>query len=136
MNDTAELRGITVLVVDDDPANAKLMLAVLHAEGCDVRTVGSAEDALKLLEVFKPRFIVLDLVLPVMSGLVLAHKLKTRSSTKDIVIVAVTAFDGPGAARAARDVGCDAYLPKPIDTQSFAKHLHRYLGPSASPGAA
>jgi CheY-like chemotaxis protein len=122
------LRNLPVLVVDDDPASAKLVSIVLRAEGCVTRIAESAEEALAILPTFHPRLIVLDLVLPLMSGLLFAQKLKADPETRDIVIVAVTAFNGAAAERMARDAGCALYIRKPIDPIALPKLLSTHLG--------
>jgi CheY-like chemotaxis protein len=113
--DGVTLKGLPVLVVEDDPNNAKLVAIVLRAEGCDVHIARNAEDALTVVPIFRPRVIVLDLVLPMMSGVLLAQRLKSDTATADISIIAVTAFNGPEVERIARTAGCVAYIRKPID---------------------
>jgi CheY-like chemotaxis protein len=114
------LRTLDVLVVDDDPASAKLAKVLLAAEGCAVRTASSAEEALTMIAQRIPDLVVLDLVLPLMSGLLLAQTLRSRPATRDLVIVVVSAFNGPEMARLAHEAGCAAYLRKPIDALTFA----------------
>jgi len=116
-------KGLRVLIVDDDMASAKLASIMLRTEGCDTRIVASAEEAFAILPSFRPRLIVLDLVLPLMGGLLFAHSLKSEPATRDIAIVAVTAFNGDGAAHMAKDAGCFLYIQKPIDPLSFADVL-------------
>jgi CheY-like chemotaxis protein len=122
------LAGLCVLVVEDDPASAKLVSILLAAEGADVHMASSAEDALERVGRFAPRLIVLDLVLPFMSGLLLAQRLKASPATRDIVIIAVTAFNGPETERLTRSAGCDAYVRKPIDVHSFARLVTTHIG--------
>ena len=122
------LKNLRVLVVDDDPASAKLMSVTLRAEGCDTRIAGSAEEALPLVSTFRPRLIMLDLVLPFMSGLSFAQQLKGDPATRNIVIVAVSAYNGYGVERAATEVGCALFLRKPVDPVVFPQLLTTYLG--------
>jgi len=118
-----DLKGLRVLIVDDDMASAKLASIMLRTEGCDTRIVASAEEAFAILPGFRPRLIVLDLVLPLMGGLLFAHTLKSEPATRDIAIVAVTSFTGDGAARMAKDAGCFLFIQKPIDPLFFADVL-------------
>jgi CheY-like chemotaxis protein len=122
------LAGLCVLVVEDDPASAKLVSIVLAGEGAEVHTASSAEDALEHIGRFAPRLIVLDLVLPFMSGLLLAQRLKASPATRDSVIIAVTSFNGPEIERLTRSAGCDAYVRKPIDVHSFARLVATHMG--------
>lgn len=116
-----------MLIVEDDGPSAKLLTIVLRGEGCAVRVMPSAEAALGALASFQPRVIVIDLVLPLMSGLLLAQTLKASPATKDILLVAVTAFNGSAAERMALDAGFAAYVQKPIDPLTFPKIVHDLL---------
>ncbi len=123
------LTGVPVLVVDDDAASAKLLLVILRGEGCDVRVARSAEEALDALAGFRPRAMVVDIILPLMSGLLLAQRLKADPATRAIVLIAVTAFNGPEAEGVVRAAGFSAYLRKPIDPLTFAAFLLNHLSP-------
>jgi CheY-like chemotaxis protein len=114
------------LIVEDDPANAKVLVLVLGSEGCDARSAGSAEEALTVLKTFSPEVIVLDLVLPMMSGLLLAERLKSNPATRDMILIAVTAVSGDHVERVAREAGCSEYLRKPIDVAGFVHLLRQY----------
>jgi len=65
-----------ILVVDDNPQNAKLARILLSSEGFDVRTTADAEEALRVLDEFSPDLILMDLQLPGMDGLELTRRLK------------------------------------------------------------
>jgi CheY-like chemotaxis protein len=122
------LEGLRILVVEDDPASAKLLSVALAMDGANVRTATTAEDALLQIACFAPRLVVLELVLPFMSGLLLAQRLKANPATRHIVIIAVTAFNGPETERMTRAAGCAAYVRKPIDVLSFANLVSTHLG--------
>jgi len=109
----------TILIVDDNPVNLKLTKVLLVKEGYDVHTAVDAEEALKMLESLKPRLILMDIQLPGMDGLTLTRQLKAAPETKDIVILALTAYAMKGDEEKAKAAGCDGYVTKPIDTQAF-----------------
>jgi PAS domain S-box-containing protein len=125
-------QNVPVLVVDDHPINLKLVSRLLLAEGYDVRTAGHADEALQTLETFHPRLILMDIQMPGMDGLTLTRKLKAAPATRDIVIVALTAYAMKGDAEKAREAGCDGYISKPIDTRTLSATLASYLAPSAT----
>lgn len=107
----------TLLVVDDNPANLKLVQVLLQCEGYEIKTAPNAEYALALLQTFRPPLILMDLQLPGMDGLTFTRQLKTDPKTKDIKVVALTAYAMKGDEEKARAAGCDAYVTKPIDTR-------------------
>jgi CheY-like chemotaxis protein len=87
---------IRALIVDDQPTNLKLLVYLLSSKGYEVETAGDARSALEVLRRFKPRLILMDLQLPGMDGLALTRQLKADPGTRDIVIIAVTAFCDEG----------------------------------------
>jgi CheY-like chemotaxis protein len=116
-----EAGGESILVVDDNPQNLKLVRILLSGEGYSVRTAGDAEEALRLLDGFVPRLILMDLQLPGMDGLELTRKLKGDARYRNVIIVALTAYAMKGDEQKARVAGCDAYVTKPIDTDRLPK---------------
>lgn len=112
-----------VLIVDDDAASAKLLTVLLQSDGYHTRTADSAEQALLLLQDLRPCAIVVDLVLPLMSGLLLAQRLKADPRTRDVPVIAVTAVNGGELERLALEAGCQAFVRKPIDPASFTQLL-------------
>ncbi|MBI3886947.1 MAG: response regulator [Opitutae bacterium] len=112
-----------ILVVEDDPTDLKLLIAVLDASGHQVLGQPSAEAALAEIRRQQPELIVLDLRLPGMDGLALARLLKADSATRTIPIVALTAAREIYDREDALAAGCDAYLVKPVNTRSFASQV-------------
>ena len=123
----SDLAGIPVLIVQDEQASARIIAATLETHGCETRIARTAQEAVELLAPFSPRAIVLDLVLPQLSGLVLAQQLTRNPATRDIPIIATSLFSAQDAAGIARDAGCVEYVRKPIDPSSLALLLRDYL---------
>jgi two-component system cell cycle response regulator DivK len=121
------MTGEPILIIDDNPANLKLARLLLTAEGHDARTAPDAEQAMKLLETFKPRLILMDIQLPGMDGLELTRRLKGDPATSHIVIVALTAYAMRGDEEKARAAGCDGYIAKPIDINTLPAKLVDYM---------
>ena len=119
--------GAPILIVDDNPLNVKLVRVVLLTSGYDVRTCADAESALEALQSFRPDAILMDIQLPGMDGLELTRRLKANPETRDITIIALTAYAMKGDEEKARAAGCDGYLTKPIDTAVFPSLLAGYL---------
>jgi CheY-like chemotaxis protein len=123
-----------ILIVDDNAQNLKLAKVILAAEGYDVKTAIDAEDALRILESFKPRLILMDLQLPRMDGLALTRQLKADSSRRSIIIIALTAYAMKGDDDKAFAAGCDGYMSKPIDIDALPRVVAQYLACGAHRG--
>jgi two-component system, cell cycle response regulator DivK len=113
------MAGEPILVVDDNRANSDLLTFLLETAGYQVRAAADATEALKIIETFVPRVIMMDLQLPGMDGLTLTRKLKADPRTRDIIIIALTAYAMKGDDERAREAGCDGYVSKPIDTRAL-----------------
>ncbi len=118
-----------ILIVDDNPTNLKLARVVLSAEGLEVRTAISAEDALQVLETFRPNLILMDIQLPGLDGLELTRQLKADPQRRDIIVLALTAYAMKGDMEKALAAGCDGYMSKPIDPVTLCAVLERHLQP-------
>jgi CheY-like chemotaxis protein len=111
--------GIPILVVDDNQTNLKLVTYLLSTKGYDVQTAGDATSAMASLRAQRPRLILMDLQLPGLDGLELSRRLKADPETRDITILAVTAYAMKGDEERALAAGCDGYIAKPIDTRTL-----------------
>lgn len=116
-----------VLVIDDEPTNLALLEFVLTRAGYHVETAMDAPGAVAAMARRRPDLIVMDLQLPGIDGLDLTRNIKADASTRDIVIVAVTACAMVDDEERARAAGCDGYLCKPIDVRAFAGQVQAFL---------
>src|ERR1035438_4814163 len=119
--------GEPILIVDDTPVNLKLTRMLLVNEGYSVATASSAEEALELLRSYHPRLILADIQLPGMDGLEMTRLIKQDERTRDIAVVALTAFAMKGDEQKAIDAGCDGYITKPIDTRTLGERIRQVL---------
>src|SRR3954453_12057944 len=103
-----------VLVVDDVPANVKLLEARLSAEYFDVVTATGGEEALAICERAECDLVLLDALMPNMDGFEVCHRLKTNQQTHHIPVVMVTALDEPSDRVRGLEVGADDFLTKPV----------------------
>jgi len=117
----------TILVVDDNPTNLKLVSDVLEFEGYNILKAVDAEEAQVVLAATLPDLILMDIALPGMDGLTLTRKLKAEERTRGIRIVALTAFAMKGDDQKAFDAGCDGYITKPVDTRKLPDQVAGYL---------
>jgi CheY-like chemotaxis protein len=121
----------SVLVVDDNPANAALVSFLLSKKGYDVRVAADAAEAIVIVAEFSPRLIMMDLQLPGMDGLELTRRLKADPRTSQTIIIALTAYAMKGDEERARAAGCDGYVSKPINTRTLPGLVAEYLPLSA-----
>jgi CheY-like chemotaxis protein len=122
-----ETRKPIILVVDDYPTNLKLVSDILEFEGYHLLKAGDAEEAQTVIQRTLPDLIFMDIALPGMDGLTLTRKLKAEPLTKDILIIALTAFAMKGDDQKALDAGCDGYITKPIDTRRLPGQVAELL---------
>ncbi len=103
-----------VLVVDDVPANVKLLEARLSAEYFDVMTAVSGQEALNICERAECDVVLLDVMMPDMDGFEVCRRLKTSMATHHIPVVMVTALDQPSDRVKGLESGADDFLTKPV----------------------
>jgi CheY-like chemotaxis protein len=126
------MAGEPLLIVDDNPTNLKLARVLLVGAGYEVTAAMNAEEALEAIAARPPRLILMDIQLPGTDGLALTRQLKSTPETRDIVILALTAYAMKGDDERILASGCDGYVAKPIDTRTLpaliATHLSRAPG--------
>lgn len=123
------MAGEAILVVDDNDINLRLATFLLSSNGYDVRQASDAQEALEVLEGFHPRMILMDLQLPGMDGYALTRRLKADPATRDILVIALSAFAMSGDEEKALKAGCDGYFTKPIDRRALIAGIARHLTP-------
>lgn len=126
--------GEPILIVDDNPVNLKLVRVLLAGAGYNARSASDAEEALEMLRDFRPRLILMDIQLPGMDGLELTRRLKANPDTRDIVVLALTAYAMKGDDKKMLEAGCDGYISKPVDTRTLPATIAEYLNRGKEPG--
>ena len=116
----------TVLVVEDNELNLKLLNDILEYHGYSVVTTRLGEPALELARQHSPNLILMDVQLPDISGMEAARRLKGDEQTRTIPIIAVTAFAMSGDEAKILASGCDAYVSKPFNVLEFLKIVERW----------
>lgn len=119
----------TLLIVDDNLINLKLACEVLASEGYDILQARGAAEALDCLQQALPDLILTDIAMPGMDGLELTRRLKSQPETRQIPVIAMTAFAMKGDEEKARAAGCDGYISKPINTRALAAQIAAALQP-------
>jgi CheY-like chemotaxis protein len=116
------LKGVTVLLVDDDPDELDVIGAVLRRAGADVTPVVKVEDALRALQNGRPRVVVSDLMIPGHDGFTLIRRIRRMGDEGGghLPALAISGFDDADQRRYALEEGFDEYLPKPVHERIVA----------------
>src|SRR5271156_4224013 len=104
-----------VLVVDDNPANCKLLEVRLNNDYFEVLTASNGPDAIAICEKALCDIVLLDVMMPEMDGFEVCRRLKSHISTAHLPIVMVTALDSPADRVRGLEAGADDFVTKPID---------------------
>ena len=122
-----ELEKGNVLYVEDNPDNRSLIRRVLNSEGYFVIEAINANQAMEKLEGGKIDLILMDINMPGMDGYTLTSKIKAIQKFSKIPIVAVTANVMRGDREKSLEAGCDGYIQKPIDIDTLAQQIERFI---------
>jgi len=108
----SEIKGKKILLVEDDDGLANVYMARLEAEGLDVKRVADGEDALAVAVEYKPNLILLDIMMPKVSGYDVLDILRNTPETANIKIIMLTALGQDTDKEKADKLGADDYLVK------------------------
>ncbi len=121
------MAGERILLVEDNPMNRRVAEFLLKAQGYIVDEARDGQEALEMLKTIRPDLILMDLQLPNLDGYTATKLIKQDSATKNIPVVALTAYAMSGDAERAREAGCEGYITKPIDPDKFSHAVAGYL---------
>ena len=108
-----------ILIVEDNPQSMRVVLMALKPHGYTLLQAADGEEALKIVASRNPALIIMDIQLPGMNGLEVTRRLRQMPAFSSVPIIAVTAYAMKGDEEKAIEVGCNAYLPKPINTRQL-----------------
>ena len=118
----------TVLIVEDNNLNMKLVKDLLEIDNIKSLDADRAEAGLELARLHTPDLILMDIELPGMDGFAAMRKIKADPHLRDIPVLALTAYAMDDDKTLARVAGCDEYITKPIKVNLFRETVKRYLG--------
>ena len=119
-----------VLIVDDNQQNLELLEVYLEdLPELNVSTATDGIEAMAKVAADPPHLILLDIMMPRMSGFEVCRQIKSSPKTRDILIVMVTALNETGDIERATECGADDYLSKPIDRKALVNLVRTLLGP-------
>ena len=116
----------TILVVEDNELNLKLVKTLLEFDGYDVLAAVDAENGIQIARKHHPDLILMDIQLPGMDGLAATRIIKNDPVLGQTPVVALTSFAMQGDEEKALGAGCDGYITKPIDTREFCNRIAKY----------
>jgi two-component system, OmpR family, alkaline phosphatase synthesis response regulator PhoP len=125
--DETDLTSATLLLVDDNQQNLELMQAWLEPLGCTLQIARDGAEALEVAARHVPDLVLLDVMMPRMSGFEACRRLKDASATRDTVIIMVTALNEVGDFERAVECGCDDFLTKPVNKLELTTRVKSLL---------
>jgi two-component system cell cycle response regulator len=119
----------TVLLVDDHVQNLELLEAYLEPLGCAIRKASDGTEAMRLIEEEAPQpdLVILDVMMPRMSGFEVCRKLKEAPSTRSIPVMMVTALNEIGDLERGVDCGTDDFVSKPVNKLELVTRVKSLL---------
>jgi two-component system alkaline phosphatase synthesis response regulator PhoP len=104
-----------ILIADDNLHNVELLEAYLSGVDCEIRTAFDGEETLRVVEEFEPDLLLLDVMMPRLSGFEVCRKLRSSPATKDLLILMVTALNEASDFERGVQAGTDDFLTKPVN---------------------
>ena len=124
----------TILYIEDNEQNYYLVNVLLNTRGCKVLWAQDGQDGIEKAVQSRPDLILLDIQLPVMDGYEVARRLRSNPELSKIPIVAVTSYAMSGDREKALSAGCNGYIEKPIDPDTFLAQIDKYFPGTDSGG--
>jgi CheY-like chemotaxis protein len=116
-----------VLIADDNQANCELLEAYLSGIDCDIEFASDGQDTLDKVSKFKPDLLLLDVMMPKLSGFEVCKKIKSDPQTSRIMVLMVTALNELGDIERAVAAKTDDFLSKPINKLELTKRVENML---------
>jgi two-component system cell cycle response regulator DivK len=116
-----------ILHIEDNSDNRLLVRRLLQSEGYNVIEAANAQEALAAISEYRPDLILMDINMPDVDGYSLTSQLKNNDGYGNFPIIAITANVMKGDREKSYQAGCDGYIDKPIDVDTFLDVIGRYL---------
>jgi CheY-like chemotaxis protein len=122
-----DLSSARILLVDDNQQNLELMQAYLETLPCRLSTARDGLEAIEAIQREKPDLVLLDVMMPKMSGFEVCRKIKSDPATRDMVVIMVTALHEVGDHERAVESGTDDFLTKPVNKLELVTRVRSLL---------
>jgi len=116
-----------ILVVDDSSTNIVLLEAILNGQGYEIETAQSVKEAYQIIKKETVNLILLDLLMPRISGYDFLKEIKSNESTRDIPVIIVSAVADAENRKKSIELGAMDFINKPIDIQYFIEKIETIL---------
>lgn len=116
-----------IFIVDDDPQVHKMLLTVLLPKKFDVKVAPNAIEALEKINHFAPHLIILDIMMPGMSGIELCQKIRSDKNLKNVLILMLSAKDTQNDRLKGLQYGADDYVTKPFHVSTLVNKIEHML---------
>lgn len=116
-----------ILIVEDNQVNLELFMDILHVGGYECLYTSKGEEAIDIAKREMPDLVLLDIQLPGVDGLTVGKILKSHDGTKNIKVIALTAYAMKGDKEMFLEQGFDGYIPKPVKMKDFLEAVEGYL---------
>lgn len=108
------MEDLRILIVDDIPTNVALIAAIIKKLNARQETAGSGEEALSLIDSFKPHIVLLDLMMPGIDGWDIIKAIREKYSKEQMSIIVTSAITDYGTITECQNIGVDDFITKPI----------------------
>ena len=122
-----DLSTATILLVDDNAQNLELMHAFLEELSCKIQTASDGVEAIEMIERRCPNLVILDVMMPRMSGFEVCQKIKSQPSTRDTVVIMVTALNEVSDYERAVECGTNDFITKPVNKLELITRVRTLL---------
>lgn len=122
-----DARQSRILIADDNAANVELLEVYLSEIDCAIEVAVDGRDTLDKVASFHPDLILLDIMMPKLSGFEVCEQVKGDPKTRGVMILMVTALDEPGDIERAVNAGTDDFLSKPVNKLELLKRVENML---------
>jgi len=116
-----------ILYIEDDPNNRALVRRILMAYDFDVAESDNALDGIELAKSYNPDIILMDISMPGMDGLTATSRIRDTAEIANITVIALTANAMEGDKEQTLEAGCNGYISKPINVDTFIDEISEYL---------
>ena len=116
-----------VLIADDNPQGVELLEAYLGDSEYEIQTAADGEETLRRVNQWRPDLILLDIMMPKISGFEVCKRLRADPATRDTAVLMITALDQPSDVERAVEAGTDDFLTKPINKSELLLRVRSLL---------